>query len=50
MENKKIGGCVIGAGRAGMIHARNFARGVPNARLVAMVDPFEEAAQMALNT
>lgn len=36
--------CVIGSGRAGMIHARNFARSVPNARLVAMVDPVKETA------
>jgi len=43
----KMGVCVIGAGRAGMIHARNFVRGVSNARLVAVVDPFEEAAQKA---
>jgi predicted dehydrogenase len=35
----KVGICVIGAGRAGMIHARNFARGVPGARLVAVADP-----------
>lgn len=48
MENKTIGVCVIGAGRAGMIHARNFARGLPNARLVTVVDPFEEAAQKAV--
>ncbi len=39
--------CVIGSGRAGMIHARNFARSVPGARLAAMVDPVEEAAKKA---
>ena len=39
--------CVIGSGRAGMIHARNFARSVPGARLAAMVDPVEEAAKAA---
>ena len=33
--------CVIGSGRAGMIHARNFAGSVPGGRLVAMVDPVE---------
>jgi myo-inositol 2-dehydrogenase/D-chiro-inositol 1-dehydrogenase/scyllo-inositol 2-dehydrogenase (NAD+) len=38
---------VIGAGRAGMIHARNFARGVPHAQLVAVADPVEEAVQKA---
>jgi len=41
--------CVIGSGRAGMIHARNFARSVPGARLAAMVDPVEEAAKSACN-
>ncbi len=39
--------CVIGSGRAGMIHARNFARSVPGARLTAMVDPVEETAKSA---
>lgn len=34
--------CVIGAGRAGMIHARNFNGVVPGARLVAICDPCEE--------
>jgi len=41
--------CVIGSGRAGMIHARNFARSVPGARLAAMVDPVEETAKSACN-
>jgi predicted dehydrogenase len=36
---QKIGICVIGSGRAGMIHARNFARRVTRARLVALTDP-----------
>jgi myo-inositol 2-dehydrogenase / D-chiro-inositol 1-dehydrogenase len=39
--------CVIGSGRAGMIHARNFARSVPGAKLAAMVDPVEDAAKSA---
>jgi len=39
--------CVIGSGRAGMIHARNFNRSVPGARIVAVVDPFEDAARNA---
>ena len=47
MNAEKIRVCVIGAGRAGMIHARNFARGVPGAKLVAIADPSEEAAQRA---
>lgn len=44
MKNGKIGVCLIGAGRAGMIHAVNFRTRVPNAELVAVVDPFEQAA------
>jgi myo-inositol 2-dehydrogenase/D-chiro-inositol 1-dehydrogenase/scyllo-inositol 2-dehydrogenase (NAD+) len=47
MKHSKIHVCVIGAGRAGLIHARNFARGVPNARLVAVADPVEETARRA---
>lgn len=39
--------CVIGAGRAGMIHARNFAGSIPGVRLIAMVDPVEEAVSEA---
>jgi predicted dehydrogenase len=30
---------VVGAGRAGLVHARNFAGGVRGARLVALADP-----------
>jgi predicted dehydrogenase len=30
---------VIGAGRAGMVHARNFAAGLPGARLAGVADP-----------
>ena len=37
-DDRKIGVGVIGAGRAGMIHARNFARGVSRGRLAALVD------------
>jgi predicted dehydrogenase len=37
-----IGVCVIGSGRAGMIHARNFAGRVPHAELVALVDARRE--------
>jgi myo-inositol 2-dehydrogenase/D-chiro-inositol 1-dehydrogenase/scyllo-inositol 2-dehydrogenase (NAD+) len=48
MKSGKIGVAVIGSGRAGMIHARNFARGIPGARLVAMVDPVEDAAKAAV--
>jgi predicted dehydrogenase len=42
------GVCVIGAGRAGMIHARNFSFGrVTQAALVAIVEPSEPARQAA---
>lgn len=30
---------VVGAGRAGSVHARNFANGVPGARLIGIADP-----------
>ncbi|MCL2034137.1 MAG: Gfo/Idh/MocA family oxidoreductase [Oscillospiraceae bacterium] len=43
----KLGICVIGSGRAGMIHAENFAKNIPGSRLVAMVDPVEETARSA---
>lgn len=38
---------VVGVGRAGRIHARNFAKGVPGAELVAVADPFDEALATA---
>jgi len=39
--------CVIGTGRAGMIHARNFAGRVSGARLVALCDPEPAALERA---
>ncbi len=43
-----LGVCVIGAGRAGMIHARNFSFGrVTQAALAAIVEPSEPARQAA---
>lgn len=42
-----IGLLLIGAGRAGMIHANNFATRVPHARMVAVSDISEEAARRA---
>jgi myo-inositol 2-dehydrogenase/D-chiro-inositol 1-dehydrogenase/scyllo-inositol 2-dehydrogenase (NAD+) len=48
MNDQKLGIAVIGSGRAGMIHARNFARGVDGARLVAVVDPIASAREAAL--
>ena len=47
MKNGKISLALIGAGRAGMIHARNFAGSVSNAVLSAVADPVEEAAVSA---
>ncbi len=43
MINQKIAVCVIGAGRAGMIHGMNFRHGVKDAMLAAIVDPDEKA-------
>ena len=40
--------CVVGAGRAGLIHAENFAGRVPGARLAAISDPDERAARAAI--
>jgi predicted dehydrogenase len=47
MESHKFGVCVIGAGRAGLIHAVNFAKKIKNARLTAIVDPNRETAEQA---
>ena len=35
--------CLIGCGRAGMIHARNFSKNVKGAKLTALCDPFESS-------
>jgi len=53
MKPDPIGIAVIGAGRAGLIHAENFSRAIPAARLVALADPSQEilsaaAAQLAV--
>jgi len=39
MKSSVIGIGIIGAGRAGMIHARNFVRLVPGAQLAGVSDP-----------
>lgn len=44
-KHVKLG--LIGAGRAGMIHALNFRSRIKHADLVAVVDPFEDAAKAA---
>jgi len=38
---------LIGSGRAGMVHGRNFAFSVPNASLVALCDPHEGSRKEA---
>ncbi|MDD4849141.1 MAG: Gfo/Idh/MocA family oxidoreductase [Gemmiger sp.] len=43
----ELGIALIGAGRAGMIHARNFAARVPGARMVAVSDVVEQSARQA---
>ena len=47
IHKAEIGVCVVGVGRAGMIHAENFAKHVPGARLAAIVDPSPQAVQKA---
>ena len=48
MENKKIvRACLIGCGRAGKIHARNYKNKIENASIVALVDPVEAAVKAA---
>jgi predicted dehydrogenase len=46
-HGKKLGICIIGSGRAGMIHARNFARRTARAQLVALADPHAPTLQEA---
>ena len=45
--SRQVGICVIGVGRAGMIHAWNFRHNVTNARLIAVVDPDETIGHKA---
>ena len=42
-----LGVAVVGTGRAGLVHARNFASGITGARLVALADPSESALAAA---
>lgn len=44
---EKIRLCLIGCGRAGMIHARDFMGGIPNAALTALCDPVEQMLENA---
>jgi predicted dehydrogenase len=47
MVSDKLGICVIGAGRAGLIHAVNFAKGIKHARLAAISEPNLQTAEKA---
>jgi len=47
MQQRDLGVCLIGCGRAGMIHAGNFHNKVPGAKMVAVADVVEEAAKSA---
>lgn len=47
MNSRELGICLIGCGRAGMIHARNFVNKVPGARMEAVADVQESAARAA---
>lgn len=46
MDNK-VRACLIGCGRAGMIHAGNYKNKINNASIVAVVDAVETTAQAA---
>ena len=43
MNNQIIHICLIGCGRAGMIHARNYKNKVANAAITAVADASEDA-------
>ncbi|MCB0026129.1 MAG: Gfo/Idh/MocA family oxidoreductase, partial [Caldilinea sp.] len=38
---------LIGAGRIGRVHAANLQRRIPDARVILVADPVEEAARAA---
>lgn len=44
---KQVKACLIGCGRAGMIHAGNYKNKIENARIAAVVDAVAEAAEAA---
>lgn len=47
MQRSSLGIGIIGSGRAGMIHARNFARLVPGAYVAAVADAVEDTRREA---
>lgn len=48
--NDTIRVCLIGCGRAGMIHARSYMGGIKGAELAALCDPAEEGLKAASET
>ena len=40
--------CLIGAGRAGKVHANSLVNRIPDGKLVIMVDPASEVLETAL--
>lgn len=44
---RKVRVCLIGCGRAGMIHARSYASRLTGAKLIALCDPMEENLRSA---
>ena len=50
MSKENIRIALIGAGRAGMIHALNFRKSVPGAEMAAVVEPVAEVREAALQT
>lgn len=48
MKKVRIG--IIGAGRIGRVHAQSITNGIPQAEIVAISDPFMEAAKKAAET
>jgi myo-inositol 2-dehydrogenase / D-chiro-inositol 1-dehydrogenase len=47
MRHRRLGVALIGAGRAGMIHAHNYRSRLPHARLAAIVEPVAETRARA---
>ena len=43
--SREVGVGVIGAGKMGRVHASNLAKGIPNAKLVAVSDVVEDSAK-----
>jgi myo-inositol 2-dehydrogenase/D-chiro-inositol 1-dehydrogenase/scyllo-inositol 2-dehydrogenase (NAD+) len=48
MSEAQLAVCVVGAGRAGMVHARNYRWNLPRARLTAIVEPDAGTAAAAV--